>query len=208
MDRDAAFRCPIPESSKTVTRSAASMQSVTRSSAAAMTRSAFSMPPFTDGSIAAFRCPNPERSKTCSAAVTRSAAGNNVLPPPPKKTITGESAAFRSAIPGSSMITRSVDAPRPASNRGGLSTRLTKRLTAENMSKTDIFSEEEICFFEKLLKDISKSELTLNLVKEAICNSVQFSEKLEGAILMTDIEKRTSKDVNEISKIIFSIFKQ
>ena len=74
----------------------------TRSSAAAMTRSAANMPPFTNGSTAAFRCANPESSKTCSAAVSRSAATNDVLPPPPKEMITGESAALKTQAPTAS----------------------------------------------------------------------------------------------------------
>ena len=83
-----------------------------------------------------------------------------------------------------------------------MSTRLTKR-----QSEMDIFSEEEKGFFVNLFKGISKSELTINMVEDGLMNEVCLGgDNLEAAILINKIEKRTSKDIKDISRIILFRF--
>ena len=71
----------------------------------------------------------------------------------------------------------------------------------------DIFSEEEKGFFVNLFKGISKSELTINMVEDGLMNEVCLGgDNLEAAILINKIEKRTSKDIKDISRIILFRF--
>ena len=56
----------------------------------------------------------------------------------------------------------------------------------------------------KKFNDISKSELTINVVMARIST---INDDLEEAIFVANIEERTSKDLRDIARIIHSILK-